>query len=74
VSKNQYTVEREFTIEFKRRRRRPVVKIMAESLSQHDEKYVVPTPLIGIMEAKRKKDVVNYKKIFRIILELSLLE
>jgi hypothetical protein len=25
--------------------RRPVVKIIAESLSQHDEKHVVPTPL-----------------------------
>jgi hypothetical protein len=24
--------------------RRPVVKIIAESLSQHDEKHVVPTP------------------------------
>jgi hypothetical protein len=28
--------------------RRPVVKIIAESLSQHDEKYVVPTQLSGI--------------------------
>jgi hypothetical protein len=28
--------------------RRPVVKIIAESLSQHDEKHVVPTPLSGI--------------------------
>jgi hypothetical protein len=27
--------------------RRPVVKIIAESLSQHDEKHVVPTPLSG---------------------------
>jgi hypothetical protein len=25
--------------------RRPVVKIIAESLSQNDEKHVVPTPL-----------------------------
>jgi hypothetical protein len=25
--------------------RRPVVKIIVESLSQHDEKHVVPTPL-----------------------------
>jgi hypothetical protein len=25
--------------------RRPVVKIIAESLSQHDEKHVVPTPI-----------------------------
>jgi hypothetical protein len=28
--------------------RQPVVKIIAESLSQHDEKHVVPTPLSGI--------------------------
>jgi hypothetical protein len=28
--------------------RRPVVKIIAKSLSQHDEKHVVPTPLSGI--------------------------
>jgi hypothetical protein len=28
--------------------RRPVVKIIAESLSQHDEKHVVPTALSGI--------------------------
>jgi hypothetical protein len=28
--------------------RRPVVKIITESLSQHDEKNVVPTPLSGI--------------------------
>jgi hypothetical protein len=28
--------------------RRPVVKIIAESLSQHDEKHVVPTSLNGI--------------------------
>jgi hypothetical protein len=27
--------------------RRPVVKTIAESLSQHDEKHVVPTPLSG---------------------------
>jgi hypothetical protein len=30
--------------------RRPVVKIITESLSQHDEKNVVPTPLSGIRE------------------------
>jgi hypothetical protein len=35
--------------------RRPVVKINAESLSQHDEKHVVPIPLIGITVGKRKK-------------------
>jgi hypothetical protein len=28
--------------------RRPVVKIIAESLSQHDEKHAVPAPLSGI--------------------------
>jgi hypothetical protein len=28
--------------------RRPVVKIIAESLSQHDEKHAVPTPLSGV--------------------------
>jgi hypothetical protein len=28
--------------------RRPDVKIIAEYLSQHDEKHVVPTPLGGI--------------------------
>jgi hypothetical protein len=28
--------------------RRPGVKKVAESLSQHDEKHVVPTPLSGI--------------------------
>jgi hypothetical protein len=28
--------------------RRPVIKIIAESLSQHDEKHVVPTPISGI--------------------------
>jgi hypothetical protein len=28
--------------------RRPIVKIIAESLSQHDEKHVVPTSLSGI--------------------------
>jgi hypothetical protein len=33
--------------------RRPVVKIIAESLSQHDEKHV-PTPLSGIRVGKRK--------------------
>jgi hypothetical protein len=33
---------------------RPVVKIVAESLSQHDEKHVVPTPLSGIRVGKRR--------------------
>jgi hypothetical protein len=35
--------------------KRPVVKIVAESLSQHDEKHVVPTPLSGILGRKKKK-------------------
>jgi hypothetical protein len=34
--------------------RRPVVKIIAESLSQHDEKHVVTTPLSGIRVGDRK--------------------
>jgi hypothetical protein len=33
--------------------RRPLVKIIAESLSQHDEKHVVPTPLSGIREGRK---------------------
>jgi hypothetical protein len=36
--------------------RRPVVKIIAESLSQHGEKHVVPTPLGGIKVGKEKKN------------------
>jgi hypothetical protein len=35
--------------------KRPVVKIIAESLLQHDEKHVVPIPLSGIRVGKRKK-------------------
>jgi hypothetical protein len=31
-----------------------VVKIIVESLSQHDEKYVVPTPLSRIRVGKRR--------------------
>jgi hypothetical protein len=34
--------------------RRPVVKIIAESLSQHDEKHVVTTPLSGIRVGGRR--------------------
>jgi hypothetical protein len=34
--------------------RRPVVNITAESLSQHDEKHVVSTPLSGIRVGKRR--------------------
>jgi hypothetical protein len=33
--------------------RRPVVNIIAESLSQHDEKHVVPTPFSGIRIGRR---------------------
>jgi hypothetical protein len=33
---------------------RPVVKIIAGSLSQHDEKYGVPTPLGGIRIGKER--------------------
>jgi hypothetical protein len=36
--------------------RRPVVKIIVESLSQHDEKHVVPTPLSGIRVGGRIRD------------------
>jgi hypothetical protein len=39
--------------------RRPVVKIVGESLSQHDEKHVVPTPLNGIRVGKRKEEKGN---------------
>jgi hypothetical protein len=34
--------------------RRPVVKIVAESLSQYYEKHVVWNPLSGIREEKKK--------------------
>jgi hypothetical protein len=34
--------------------RRPVVKIIAESLSQHDEKHVVPNPLSRIRVGRRR--------------------
>jgi hypothetical protein len=36
--------------------RRPVVKIIVESLSQHDEKNVVPISLSGIRVGKIKKE------------------
>jgi hypothetical protein len=39
--------------------RRPVVKINAESLSQHDEKHVVPTPLSGIRVGRRRRTTVT---------------
>jgi hypothetical protein len=35
--------------------RGPEVKIAAESLSQHDEKHVIPTPFSGIRVGKRKE-------------------
>jgi hypothetical protein len=35
--------------------RRPVVKLHAESLSQHDEKHVVPTPLNEIKVRKKRR-------------------
>jgi hypothetical protein len=43
--------------------RRSVVKINAESLSQHDEKHVLPTPLsLGKLEKGRKKKKIGTKK------------
>jgi hypothetical protein len=39
--------------------RRPVVKIIAGSLSQLDEKHVVPTPLSGIMVGGRMEYLFN---------------
>jgi hypothetical protein len=38
------------------RRKNKVVKIIAESLSQHDEKHVVRTPLSGIRVGKKEED------------------
>jgi hypothetical protein len=35
---------------------RPIVKIIAESLSQHDEKHIVPTPLSVGKGRKKKKE------------------
>jgi hypothetical protein len=42
---------------FGRHVKRPVVKVIAESLSQHDEKHVVPTPLSGIRVGGRRPTV-----------------
>jgi hypothetical protein len=39
--------------------RRPIVKIIAESLLQYDEKHVGQTPLSGIRVGKRKKKSVE---------------
>jgi hypothetical protein len=44
--------------------RRPVVKIFAESLSQHDEKHVVPTPLSGIRVGRRDSDIVGVELLY----------
>jgi hypothetical protein len=44
--------------------RRPVVKINAESLSQHDEKHVVPTPLSGIRVRRRSIPFENIGNVF----------
>jgi hypothetical protein len=38
--------------------RRPVVNIVAESLSQRDEKHVVPTPLNGLRVGKKNTLIV----------------
>jgi hypothetical protein len=35
----------------------PVVKIIAESLSQHDEKHVLPTPLCVGKGRKKKTNI-----------------
>jgi hypothetical protein len=47
---------------------RPVVKIIAESLSQHDEKHVVTTPRSGIRVGGREESIVSsvvrYKEIY----------
>jgi hypothetical protein len=46
--------------------RRPVVKLIVESLSQHDEKHVVPDPLSVIRVEKikkKKKKIYTYTKI-----------
>jgi hypothetical protein len=36
--------------------RQPVVKTIFESLSQNDEKHVVPTPLSGIRIGKKRSN------------------
>jgi hypothetical protein len=38
--------------------RRPVLKIIAESLPQHDEKHVVTAPFSGIRVGKRMRVVI----------------
>jgi hypothetical protein len=51
----------------------PVVKIITESLSQHDEKHVVPTPLSGIRVGRRRSVVLNVivKFLFNTVLKLK---
>jgi hypothetical protein len=41
------------------------VKIIAKSFSQHDEKYVVPTSLIGIRVGKRKSCILSLNSQFK---------
>jgi hypothetical protein len=48
-----------YPLQFQGGGRRPVVKIIAESLSQHDEKHVVPTPLSGIRVGRRRPTPVS---------------
>jgi hypothetical protein len=50
--------------------RRPVVKIIAKSVSQHDKKYVVPTSLSGIRVGRRKRR--RSKREVRILLIITL--
>jgi hypothetical protein len=38
--------------------RRPVVKIIVKSLSQHDEKHVVPAPLSGMRVGRRRLTII----------------
>jgi hypothetical protein len=42
----------------------PVVKIIGESLLQHDEKRVVPTPLSGIRVGKRRRQQITINIIY----------
>jgi hypothetical protein len=46
--------------------RQPVVKIIAESLSQHDEKHVVPTPLSGIRVGGRRRRLIYVAPLIKI--------
>jgi hypothetical protein len=41
--------------------RRRVITIIDESLSQHDEKHVVPTPLCGIRVGRRRVAMTSQK-------------